>query len=57
MPEQDHGVTWIEPTLVAQVAWRDVTSDGLLRHATFEHFRTDKPSRDIHRPAAFQRLS
>jgi bifunctional non-homologous end joining protein LigD len=54
---QRTGVTWIEPTLVAQVAWRDVTSDGLLRHATFEHFRTDKPSRDIHRPTAFQRLS
>lgn len=51
--DQLAGVRWIKASLVAQVAWRDVTPDGLLRHTTFQHFRTDKIAREIHRPSAF----
>ncbi len=35
--------------LVAQVAYRDVTADGILRHATFEHLRRDKRPNGIRR--------
>ena len=53
--EQRAGVEWIEPALVAQVAYRSVTADRVLRHATFEHFREDKRPLEIVRPAAFSR--
>jgi bifunctional non-homologous end joining protein LigD len=56
-PEQRTGVRWIRPRLVAQVAYRDVTADGIIRHATFKHFRTDKPAREIRRPASFPHLA
>lgn len=55
--EQRRGVTWVRPAVVAQVSYRDVTSDGLLRHASFQHFRDDKPVEEIGRPAAFSRAS
>jgi len=45
--EQKRSVNWVKPQLVAQVAYRDVTPEGLLRHAAFQHFRTDKMPREI----------
>lgn len=53
--QQRAGVAWIEPRLVAQVAYRDVTPDGVVRHATFQHFREDKPAAAITRPVTFMR--
>ncbi|MBS0242791.1 MAG: non-homologous end-joining DNA ligase, partial [Proteobacteria bacterium] len=53
--QQRAGVVWIEPKVVAQVTWRDMTADGLLRHAAFEHLRVDKPAEEIARPAALAR--
>lgn len=47
---QRRDVTWVEPTLVAQVEYRAWTSDGLLRHAAFKGLREDKPARDVRRP-------
>ena len=38
--------TWVDPTLVCQVRFREWTPDGLLRHATFERIRIDKTARD-----------
>ena len=51
--DQRFDVQWVAPRLVAQVAYRGVTADCLLRHATFAHFREDKRPLDISRPAAF----
>ena len=51
--EQLVGVTWVTPTLIAQVAYRGVTADAVLRHATFKHFRDDKRPEEIVRPASF----
>lgn len=51
--EQRASVQWIEPKLIAQVAYRDVTDDHVLRHAAFEHFREDKRPDEIGRPPAF----
>ena len=41
------GVHWVEPTLVAEVAYTAITHDGLLRHPIFKGLREDKPARDI----------
>jgi len=47
---QRRGVAWVEPALVAQIAYRSRTGDGLLRHAAFKGLRQDKPARDVHWP-------
>jgi bifunctional non-homologous end joining protein LigD len=41
------GVHWVRPTLVAQVSYLQLTSDGILRHAVFRGLREDKPARDV----------
>jgi bifunctional non-homologous end joining protein LigD len=41
------GVTWVKPTLVAQIGFTETTSDGLLRHPTFKGLREDKPAREV----------
>jgi len=41
------GVHWVQPKLVAEVAYTGVTHDGLLRHPTFKGLREDKPARDV----------
>lgn len=39
--------TWVEPQLVAQVAFMEWTSDGRLRHPSFIGLRDDKPAREV----------
>ncbi len=41
------GVTWVKPTLVAEIGFSEFTSDGLLRHPTFQGLRDDKPAREV----------
>jgi len=41
------GVHWVEPELVAEVAYTAITHDGLLRHPIFKGLREDKPARDV----------
>ncbi|MEZ5775686.1 MAG: hypothetical protein R3D33_13545 [Hyphomicrobiaceae bacterium] len=55
-PSECAELSGFHPPSEAQIAWRDVTSDGLLRHATFEHFRTDIAVRDVLRPEAMCRV-
>jgi len=40
---------WVKPTLVAEVAFTEWTSDGKIRHPSFQGLREDKPARDIRR--------
>jgi bifunctional non-homologous end joining protein LigD len=40
-------VTWVEPTLVAQLGFTERTGDGKLRHPVFLGLREDKGSRDV----------
>lgn len=41
------GVRWVEPVLVAQVAFTGWTRDGLLRHPSFKGLREDKAASDV----------
>ena len=41
------GVTWVKPDLVAEIAYAQVTRDGLLRHAVFHGLREDKRAKDV----------
>lgn len=39
---KDKGTTWVEPKLVCEVRYREMTEDGLLRQPVFIRFRDDK---------------
>jgi DNA ligase D-like protein (predicted ligase) len=41
--------TWVEPELVAQIAFMEWTGDGRLRHPSFLGLRIDKPAREVTR--------
>jgi len=40
---------WVEPKLVAEVAFTEWTGDGRLRHPSFQGLREDKPARTVKR--------
>jgi bifunctional non-homologous end joining protein LigD len=44
--------TWVDPTYVCEVRFREWTPDGLLRHATYLRWRDDKSPRDCVRQGA-----
>lgn len=46
--------TWLKPELVCEVAYSEVTSDGVFRHPSFKGMREDKPARDVVREAAVE---
>ncbi|HEV2080709.1 MAG TPA: DNA ligase D [Allosphingosinicella sp.] len=41
------GAHWVKPKLVAEIAFAEFTSDGVVRHASFLGLRGDKPARDV----------
>ncbi|MFI5129821.1 MAG: DNA ligase D [Chitinophagales bacterium] len=40
-------VTWLKPKLVCEVSYAEITSDGVMRHPSFEGMRIDKKARDV----------
>ena len=46
----DH--TWVEPKLVCDVRYKELTKDGLLRQSVFVRFRDDKKPEDVMMPGA-----
>ncbi|RYY49487.1 MAG: DNA ligase D [Chitinophagaceae bacterium] len=38
---------WLKPNLVCEVSYRELTSEGIMRHPSFEGMRIDKPSRKV----------
>lgn len=45
--EARRGAHWVKPQLVAEVAYNDITADGILRHASFIGLRRDKKAKDV----------
>ena len=41
-------VTWLKPELVCEVSYTEITSDGVMRHPSFEGMREDKKAADVH---------
>lgn len=40
--------TWLKPQLICEVSYAELTSDGIMRHPSFEGMRIDKKAKDIH---------
>ncbi|WP_136637388.1 DNA ligase D [Pseudooceanicola onchidii] len=45
--DEAHSVTWVEPRLVAEVKYSELTGDKRLRHAVFLGLREDKRARTV----------
>ena len=41
------GVHWLKPQLLAEVAYAQMTRDGVVRHSVFHGLRDDKPATAI----------
>ncbi len=38
---------WLKPELVCEVSFTEMTTDGIMRHPSFEAMRTDKKAKDV----------
>lgn len=49
MPRPEMRVArWVQPRLVAEVEFTEITSDGVIRHPSFKGLREDKDAREVH---------
>jgi bifunctional non-homologous end joining protein LigD len=46
-PKPPKGARFVEPRLVAEVEFREMTSEGLLRHPAYKGLREDKPAVEV----------
>jgi bifunctional non-homologous end joining protein LigD len=46
-PPKEKGVTWVRPSLVAEVAYAERTNEGILRQASFMGLREDMPAKSV----------
>ncbi|HZG25010.1 MAG TPA: DNA ligase D, partial [Chitinophagaceae bacterium] len=47
-PNPPHATaTWLKPELVCEVSYAEMTSDGVMRHPSFEGMRVDKAAKDV----------
>ena len=44
--------TWMKPALVCEVAFTEITDDGVFRHPSFQGMRSDKDAKDVIREEA-----
>jgi bifunctional non-homologous end joining protein LigD len=45
--KQTPDITWVEPQLVCNIKFTEITDDGSVRHPVFQGLRVDKSSREI----------
>ena len=43
----DATATWLDPVLVCEVSYRELTRDGIMRHPSFEGIRDDKSAKQV----------
>ncbi|KIA83653.1 DNA ligase [Kaistella solincola] len=47
-PNPPHAtVTWLKPELLCEVNYTEITSDGIMRHPSFQGMRTDKDAKKV----------
>lgn len=47
-PDPPHAtVTWLKPKLLCEVSFTELTSDGIMRHPSFQGMRTDKSAKKV----------
>ena len=52
-PNPPHAIsTWLDPKLICEVSFAEMTSDGVMRHPSFEGMRIDKNAKDVHTETA-----
>ncbi|MEP7264752.1 MAG: DNA ligase D [Bacteroidota bacterium] len=52
-PDPPHAkAVWLKPQLVCEVSFTEMTSDGVMRHPSFEAMRIDKKAKDVKRESA-----
>ena len=51
------GERWVKPQLVAEIAFREWTPDGHVRHAVYQGLRLDRSARDVTREVAREATS
>jgi bifunctional non-homologous end joining protein LigD len=44
---QEATATWLKPVLVGEVAFREMTEDGVMRHPSFQGMREDKEAKEV----------
>jgi len=49
-PARTSDALWAEPKLVAEIAYGGLTEEGILRHASFQGLREDKPAEEVTPP-------
>ncbi|MGA9648696.1 DNA ligase D [Pedobacter sp.] len=52
--QPDAEIIWMEPQLVCEVAYTEITSDGVFRHPSFQGMREDKKAKDVTRDKAIE---
>lgn len=54
-PNPPHAeAVWLSPKFVCEVSYTEITSDGVMRHPSFEGMREDKDAKDVHEEIAQQ---